>query len=609
MAYSRELIDAVLQAADIVTVVSSYINVEKHGRSYKAICPFHNDTNPSLSISKEKQIYKCFVCNAGGNAISFVKNYTKSSYHDAVKTVADLVGFSDPRLHENAPVKKIDEKQQRLYDCINDLNAFYQYGLTVPEGETARKYLEGRNIDESQQKKYGIGYSLQDGEMTIRYLQNKGYSLKNLEDIGITFAKINGSSDSNAGRVTFPIHDANGQVVGFSARRLDAVHDKKYVNSKDGPIFHKGQILYNYHNVVQSARHDGYCYVLEGFMDVMALDRAGLPNAVALMGTAFTEEQAELLRRLRCELRLCLDGDAAGQNGMMKMSSILSKNGIPYRFVDYGGDKRDPDEILQQEGKEALKAKMETLIDPVDFQISYYQNTRKLETPEERKQVLLAFLPHVISLNEGIEREDYIVKLSKITKYEPDAIRNLIKQGLPKKEQMDGFAYREDMEIPLIHPERRILQKMLLAERTILYYMLQNNEAVEFFRNYVKDFTDDIYEEVAMSILEYARLHPGKVDTSGIISLLQEKESKQGDEGADLVSQLAFEKNYVPFSMKQLEDCLKTITEEKAHISASRSTKMALTGNDMKKDAQLIAEFAKRKGQSWPNKKKGESSS
>ncbi|MCR5079601.1 MAG: DNA primase [Bacilli bacterium] len=611
MAYSNDLIDAVRQAADIVTVVSSYISVERHGRNYLAICPFHDDKNPSMTINRDKQIYKCFACGAGGNVITFVKNYEKVSFPEAVRKVADLVGFSDPRLVEDAPKIHVDESKKKLFDCIAELNAYYQYGLSVPEGQVARDYLEKRNIDETQQKKYGIGYALNNGELTVRYLLSKGYSLKNIEDIGIVFARSENASDTNVGRVTFPLHDAYGHVVGFSARRLDSVHEKKYVVTRDGALFHKGDLLYNYHNVVSSARHDGYCYVLEGFMDVMALDRAGIPNAVAIMGTALTNEHIELLRKLRCELRLCLDGDEAGQKGMMKMGIQLSKANIPYRFVDYGNDLRDPDEILQQEGKEALKAKMENLLDPIDFQIAFYQRTEKLDTPEERKRVLMGFLPFVKSLPLGIERENYIVKLSKITKYEPDAIRALLAQETPKAETREGAVYRVDSDIDtdLLHPEKALLRRLMIAEKTILYYMLQEPQAVEFFKTKVKDFTIDVYEEVAMAILEYSDAHPGKVDTSGIIGLLESKESEDSGKAAEVVNSLAFEKNHVPFSMKLLSDCLDTIVEEKESIHKTKEVKQALSGDDLKSNAAALDAYAKSKGKNWPKKKKGGSSS
>ena len=601
--YSPDLIESVLHSADIVAVISSYINVEKRGRSHLAVCPFHDDKNPSLNISQEKQIFKCFSCGAGGNAITFVQRYERISYPEAIRKVAEISGFADPRLIEEAPKIEIDPGKKKLYDCINDLNAFYQYGLSTPEGAVARDYLKTRHIDETQQRKYGIGYSLQNGELTVRFLLGKGHSLKSIEDIGIAFAKIEGTSDSNAGRITFPIFDPHGQVVGFSARRLDSIHEKKYVNSPEGPIFHKGDILYNYHNVSTSAKRDGYCYVLEGFMDVMALEKAGLPNAVALMGTSLTNVHVDLLRKLRCELRLCLDGDTAGQNGMMKMCSLLSKANIPFRFVDYGSDLRDPDDILQEDGPEALKERMGRLIDALDFQLNYYTHTKKLETADEKRKVVAEFLPYIRSLAPGIEQENYIIKLAKSTGYETEAIRTLLLKSPVGEETEEEAIYREARALQdSEHPERPLLKRLRIAERTILYYMTQEPEAVEFFKNYVRDFDTDVYEVVAMSILEYAKEHPGEIKIEGVVALMQAKQSPEFDHASDVVTSLAMEENRDPYSIETLKACLNTIVEEKERIHDSERFESALeNGGDA---AAALKELLQKKAAKWPTTKK-----
>jgi DNA primase len=328
--YDRDLIDKILASADIVTIISAYIPVTKKGRSYVALCPFHDDKNPSLNISKEKQIFKCFVCGTGGNAITFVEKYEKISFEEAVRKVADLINFHDERLEKQAYHAYVNPELTPLYACISDLEKYYQYALSIPEGKLASDYLAGRHISPDQISKYGLGYAPMDGAKTVQYLQAKGHSLKAIEDIGIALAKKEGTSDSNAGRLIFPLFDADGQVVGFSARKLKEEQSPKYVNSPGTRIFDKGKLLFNYQNAKNTARHDGYVYVLEGFMDVMALDKAGIPSAVALMGTSLTNEQISLLRKLNCEVRLCLDGDAPGQAGMMKMITLLNRSGIAF---------------------------------------------------------------------------------------------------------------------------------------------------------------------------------------------------------------------------------------------------------------------------------------
>lgn len=211
----------------------------KKGRGYVALCPFHDDKDPSLSISKERQIFKCFVCNTGGNAIGFVQKYLGISYQDAIRRVAEIVGFNDERLEKEKDEIKIDKIKQPLFDTINDLQSLYQYCLNTSDGKNAQEYLQKRNIDKNQIKKYGIGYAFDDGAKTIEYLQKKGHTLDKIKDIGIVSA--NSNSDANAGRLIFPLKDKNGQVVGFSARKMDSkdTESPKYVNSPDTKIFKK----------------------------------------------------------------------------------------------------------------------------------------------------------------------------------------------------------------------------------------------------------------------------------------------------------------------------------------------------------------------------------
>jgi len=465
MAYSKELIDTILAQADIVQVIKAYIPVTKKGRNYMAICPSHDDKHPSLSISPERQIFKCFVCGTAGNVFTFVSKYENISYQEAVKKVADIIGFHDERLEKEAFVPKKDLTLEPLYKCIDDLQNLYQYGLSIGEGKEAKDYLAARNIDEGQVKKYKIGYALMDGRKTVEFLLGKGHSLKSIQDIGIALASAN-AKDGNAGRLIFPLCDPNGQVVGFSARKLKKEQDPKYVNSPETPIFHKGRILYNYHNVKGSARHEGYVYVLEGFMDVMALDKAGIPNAVALMGTALSSEQIKLLRKLGCELRLCLDGDAAGQMGMMKMITQLHDSGIPFRLVSNPNDLRDPDDILQESGPEALKEAMSHLVDSMDFQINYYLNVKKLDTAEDKKRVLLYFVKFLQSMEPGIERENYIAKLAEATGYRPAAIRSQISTTKQTKEEAEDIEIAVDQENFIrLHPEKVYMKRLMMAEK------------------------------------------------------------------------------------------------------------------------------------------------
>ncbi len=600
--YPQDLIEAVLKHADIVQVVSSYIPVEKHGRSHLSICPFHDDKNPSMNISSEKQIFKCFSCGAGGNAIGFVQRYEKIPFAQAVRKVAQLSNFSDPRLVDDAPKIQVDASITRLYDCINDLQAYYRYGLAIPEGETARNYLLGRDITSDLWEKYGIGYAPMDGQTTVKFLQAKGHSLKSIDDIGIALARGEGTSDHNAGRVIFPLCDPNGQVVGFSARRIVNDDSSKYINSPEGPLFHKGNVLYNYHRAADPARHDGYCYLVEGFMDVMALDRAGIPQAVALMGTALTPEQIRLLRRLRCEIRLCLDGDGPGQAAMMKASLALAKAGLRFRVVDYAGDLRDPDEILRADGPEALANKLQNLVEAVDFQIAYYARSKRLGTPEEKKRALAAFLPYLRSKPAGIEYEDMLVKLSEATGYSTEAIRSLAtkEEETPHVESIE-LTSRADPSIPV---RTKKFSKLELAERTLLRYMLRDPEALAFYQTYVGSFlSESLYSVIAEFLLEFAATHPGKTDTNQLLAFIEGSGVDDATRIGEEVSTLALqEEGLPPYQPERLEELGLAIKEETESLRDKMQAKQAIQSGSVEAGAEALAEYAKKRKEKWTKK-------
>ena len=566
--YSKDLIETLLDEADIVTVISAFIPVIKKGRSYVAVCPFHDDKNPSLNISPEKKIFKCFVCGTGGNAISFVQKHLNISYQEAVKKVAEIIGFHDDRLENEAEKPKINKEKEPLFETINDLQSLYQYCLNVPEGKLAQEYLEKRHIDRDEIKKYGIGYALSNGEKTIEYLQKKGHSLDKIKGIGIVSSSSN--SDANAGRLIFPLKDQNGQVIGFSARRLDNNKESpKYVNSPDTKIFKKSFNLYNYNNAKNSARRDGYIYVLEGFMDVMALDKAGIPSAVALMGTSLSKEQIELLRRLNAEIRLCLDGDNPGQRGMMKIILQLNKSGIPFRLVCNPNDLRDPDDILQESGPEALKSAMNQLVDAFQFQMNYYQNVEKLTKSEDREKVLLYSIPFLSSMKDGLEKENSIIRLSKVTGFEPEIIRSQLTNSASAEASLENISFSKgDSKIPMTAITQKVPKRLQNAEKVALSIMLKDIKAITYFDNNIQYFYTKIYGMIANYVTEYFE---DKTESIPPALLLDEIETdddaseKEKETMNKIVTELTYGNQNI-YGNESIEDCGKIIREEKTKI-------------------------------------------
>lgn len=592
-----DLVKEIKQRADIVDIISYYLNsVQKKGRRYVAMCPFHDDHDPSLQINKENQTFKCFVCGTGGDVFTFVQEYDKCSFTEAILKVCDIIGFDDPRLHKKVYVKPVDTNLVPIYNCLTEIQKYYSYGLTTEEGKIARDYLDNRHLSQEQRTKFGLGYALKDGKITIQYLQQKGFSLKNIEDTGIAFAQLNGMNDSNSGRLIFPIKDESGQVVGFSARRMVEDDTAKYINSPETKVFTKSKILYNYHLAKQTAKHDGYIYLVEGFMDVFALDSIGITSCVALMSTKLTNHHIDLLRKLNVEVRLCLDGDNPGQEAMMKIMTQLDEAKLPYRLVSIPHEVRDPDEILKQDGEEKLKVFISSLVDPFNFALNYYKNISPLGSVEDRKKVINHFLPTIASLKTKLEQDDYIYKLGEATNFSANAIRNLVKSySLKNKSNNNEPNYNVNANFDSttdFNKVSREYRRLNLAEYKVLEQMLLSKEAIVFYEENIKYFNNEQYRTIANFIIELK--DEGKdITHSDLISIIEISEIKDKEQLIKIVSDFAFSKEKT-FSENVLNDCSSVIMQERMKIHEKQTTRKALEGKTPQEQARIINDFMSR---------------
>ena len=590
MAFDETLVNDVLKHSDIVRVISAYLPLVRKGKDYLAKCPFHDDTNPSMHVSPEKQIFKCFVCGTSGNAIGFVMKYEHLSFKEALKKVAEICDYHDDRLEGINEVKAVDPRRVPLQKCIHDLTVYYQYALNSPEGKAGFDYFEKRHLDSAMRAKFMLGYAFKDGKSTCRFLQEKGHSLKTIEDIGIA-SSVNGVySDRNQGRAIFPIMDANGEVVGFSARKLGDGPEAKYVNSPETYLFHKSNILYNYNNAKEKARIAGYIYVLEGFMDVYALYRIGIESCVAIMGTALSAEHIRLLRALNVEIRLCLDGDLPGQKASMEIASNLAKNGLNVRIVDNQNSSKDPDEILNQDGEIALNAYLNKLISRVDFVLNYYKNTNPLQTTEQKTQLIQEFIPILLEIRSPLELDSYVNKLSGITGFASESIKSLLKTARTKPSER---TFKE--AIMEMHPERKVLRRLFTAERELLYQMLQNPAVVAFYEQKVGGFYDETYRMIANYLIEYAKEHEEFVPRD-LLASLASSNLEEKDELIDKISELYLERNHPNVcNMTLLENLHSVIEQEKDKIFEKDTLDQSLEGKDPLVKARIVSEHNRRK--------------
>lgn len=296
----QEIIRKIRENTDIVEFIGKYIPLVKKGKNYFGLCPFHNDNNPSLSVSREKQIYKCFVCGEAGNVFNFLMKFENISFPEAVKIIGNEIGIS---VFLDTPKK--EDKNKAFYDIYDLANKFYQNNLLASEGLEARKYLEKRSLDLKVIKEFQIGLSLNKRDSLTKMLQKKGYDLDILNNSGLS----SGDNDTYINRIIFPLTNINGIVNGFSGRIYHGEKINKYLNSKETPIFKKGENLFNIIVPKEAVRKDKFVILMEGFMAVIRAYTIDVKNCLATMGTSLTSDQINLIKRLTNVVYLCFDGD------------------------------------------------------------------------------------------------------------------------------------------------------------------------------------------------------------------------------------------------------------------------------------------------------------
>jgi DNA primase len=349
MSISRELLNKITSKLDIVEIVSSSgVTLTKKGANYVGLCPFHDDKNPSLTVSPDKQIYKCFSCGAGGDAIKYIKEKENIPFIDAVKKAADLAGIS-----VNIESKYSDE-QMRYFEIMENAKDFYQLYLNnTKDGIAALEYLKNRDIDQDLINRFQIGLSSNESNMLYNEFK-KQFSELDLLNVGL-IRKADSYYDTFQSRIIFPLKNEDGYIVGFSGRIYNQ-DDRfsKYLNSADNAIFNKGNILYNFSDAKTEIKKANFVYLFEGFMDVIALHKVGIDNTVAIMGTSLTDNQIRLIQSVTNTVVLSLDGDEAGIHATQKAIFLLNRYKFNTRVILLP-DGLDPDDYLKKFGKDKLK--------------------------------------------------------------------------------------------------------------------------------------------------------------------------------------------------------------------------------------------------------------
>ena len=481
---SEDDIKAIRQQADIVDVMSHYITLEKKGKDYKAICPFHDDHDPSLSISTDKQIFKCFVCGTGGNVFTFVQKIENISFLEAVCKVAELIHYP---LHLDAhQFQPKEDVNKPYYDCIQSYIRFLTFELESENGESVKRYLSQRKINEDIIKRFEIGYA-PESSRSVKYLKAKGFNEQILTETGLIRTHDLDTYAVFEQRLMIPIHDENGNPVGFTARRLNEDKETaKYINTSETKIYHKGNLIFNYHRAKEFAKKNKRCILVEGAMDVIAFEKADIHESIACLGTACTKEQMALLKRLNVPLVVCYDGDRAGKAATYKFGKLAVDYGLVFSIVKNTTGK-DPDEIFNELGKDELYLSVHKTVSFVEFLFEYLPNQYDLDNYEDKKKFTSEMQSFIERTCTDFEKADYYSRIRDLTGFD---LSHQTPQVMPKKD-----SYTRPAAIQNIEP---LKNGRTLAEHGALWMILNSKIAADQFKDQIGFFEDPVCEELSL---------------------------------------------------------------------------------------------------------------
>ncbi len=487
---SNEEINAIRKNSNIVDIISSYVPVTLKGKDYKCVCPFHDDHSPSMSISTSKQIYKCFSCGAAGNVFTFVQNFENVSFIEAVKIVAEKIGYQINGVFKQETVLKY----QKEYDLMEFVNKYYENNINTKNGLGAKDYLYKRGLSDEDISKFRIGLSPDEPATLKNILEKKGYTIKTIEDLGLVNDVDGKFFDVFRGRIMFPLYDTEGHVIGYSARIYRGEALAKYINTKETYLYKKGNYLYNYHLAKDEAKRSKKLIIVEGQMDAIRLYINGVKNVVALMGTALTKEQVELIKRLRCEVILGLDGDEAGKMATLKNGEILTQNNINAQVIRINL-KKDPDEYVLTYGIDGYLKMINNPVDYLDFKLSTLQDGINSENTGELTNFINKVLEDLKTIKDPVYIEASLNKLSKNTGIAKEVLKSRLNEMSSLQTITQEVFKKEKVEEPL---QTNLLDKIT---KKMLYYMLNDRKYVLEYQEKVGYFPNKIYRSIANEIV------------------------------------------------------------------------------------------------------------
>ena len=520
MFYPDELVEEVRAKNDIVDVISGYVRLQKKGSNHWGLCPFHNEKSPSFAVSGNKQMYHCFGCGVSGNVYTFVMSYENYTFPEAVKMLAGRAGVNLPEVEYTEEMRKKENKRARLLEVNKEAARYFYYMLRTPHGAIGAEYLKRRKLTEETMKKFGLGYAGKNGRDLVEYLRSKGFEDALIKEAGLaSYSEQRGLTSQFWNRVMFPIQDINHRVIGFGGRVMGD-GEPKYLNSPETPVFDKRRNLYGL-NFARTAR-SGNMILCEGYMDVIAMQQAGFTQAVASLGTAFTSEQASLLRRYTENVLLAYDSDGAGVKAALRSIGILREAGLFAKVINMHPYK-DPDEFMKNLGKEAFQERIDNAENSFFFEIRILEKGYDLKDPEEKTAFYREIAKKLCGFGEEVERENYLQAVADKYAIGFDQMRRLV----------NNYAAQTGLVRPMERPKSGIQQKNTLQEnikrpqRLLLTWLTDEPELYQKIKRYIspQDFTEELYQKVVTRL--FADLEQGNFNPAGIISMFTDEEEQK----------------------------------------------------------------------------------
>lgn len=527
-----------------MALIGRYVDLKKAGRNHKGRCPFHEEKTPSFNVNPDRQIFHCFGCQVGGNAMKFLMLYENLSFPEAVRTLAAEVGVEVP---ENDTGERGVTEQ--LFAANQHAQSLYRRGLSTPEGARALAYLHDRGIDDQTIESFGIGYAADSWDELGNALKKAGVSEKHGIESGLLIEREAKPGQSNQkssgrnsyarlrGRVVFPICDVRDRIIGFGGRAISPDQEPKYLNTPESPVFQKRNALYGFPQALEGMRKNGRAIVCEGYFDRIALARAGLGEGVATCGTALTEGHARELSRRTSELVLLFDGDTAGQNAVEKALTVVLPVGLRVRaaLLPAGAD---PDSFLNEQGPDALRKLVDHAPDAIETVI-HNAVKRGCSTPAQKAAVVSHVAPMIALFSNPVERVEYARRLAMVTGTDPAAVESVVRtsqnESRARESRMNARGERAEAapESPRLVDTRTLgREEQHLHQLTQLAY-LHPTLLDDAARHRIDELVPEgSWKSILMLLIDAAQ--DGALDDSGAIDLDLLEDRLDGEASARL---------------------------------------------------------------------------